>query len=460
MPHEATQNLSTWEQEFLRPGIYHGHEVTRDDLVAFANNTNSLIGRGVSVPVFTKHKPPGAPDGGPVILDAMPHEQIDALDNVGWLQGVRVDDDGRAYHQIQINRPEVRDAIDRGEIKFTSPELALNYRDHEGNAIGKVIRHVALTPTPRNPVQGPFIAMSEPYDSEELVCVQFGLENLQRKKKPSSDDLEEDNTGVDDYDDEGETYRDDQAMETANPQVRTDAKGIAKQVLADLEAAGIAAPRGCDPLQDPLGFLSQLSTALRQKVMTQAEADAKKESEGDMSVSEESISQYSDQQLVQFSESHEDPAFRGMAKQLLAVRQKAAADRTASNRDKLRGAIQKAPIAKFARARLSSLVDAVQFSEDGSDEPSMRVSEVLDLLVQSTPEHLQFSETDVIDGDPSVDDFMRDGDAAMDLKQANEIADELIGKTYSGARDEQIQLAGHDIGYSGGQQQAKSGRRR
>lgn len=76
-----------YEQEFLRPGTYHGHEVTKDDLTEATRNTNALISRGYSIPVFTKHKPPGADDGGPQ-LRTIADDQIDALENVGWVRDV------------------------------------------------------------------------------------------------------------------------------------------------------------------------------------------------------------------------------------------------------------------------------------------------------------------------------------------------------------------------------------
>lgn len=433
MPETATQSETIWEQEFLRPGIYHGHEVTRDDLEQYAQNTNRLLSSGASVPVFTRHKDPGAADGGPVFLDRLPKSQIDALDNVGWLRGVEVRPDGTAVHRLEILEPEARRAIKEKRIKFTSPELCLNYRGADGTPFGKVIRHVALTPTPRNPNQGDFIPMSEPQD-DGLVCVQFSLAD-RKPPKPESNPPE-----MDDEEGDGD-YTSDEAMDTARPNVRTDSQQIAKQVLADLEAAGIAAPRGVDPLKDPLGFLAQLSTALRQKVITEAASEAKKDQGGDMSTTEQGISQYSEQQLVQFSETHTDPAMRSMAAQLLATTRKAAAEITASRRGKLRDAITKAPIPKFVQQRLLGTVENVQFSEDGADEPVMRLSEVLDLLSQATPKHLQFSDVNAVDTYDATDDFLADtSEGGVTDRDADAIADMMGGMTFSNIRPEELQI--------------------
>lgn len=407
----------TWEQEFLRPGVYHGHRITKDDLEEYAKNTNDFLSRGYSVPVFTKHKPPGAPDGGPVVLNSLSSEQIDALGTVGWLRGVRVTPDGRAVHQLELTNPDAQKAVDEGSIRFSSPELALNYRDAEGRHIGKLIRHVALTPTPRNPKQGNFVAMSEPNEHDELVCVQFSLEDY---KSDEEDDDTEDGAVTSDE------------TQVMSPSVKKDASAVGKQVLSDLEAAGIAAPRGVDPIKDPVGFLQQLCASLRQKAMTEAEAEAKQEDDP-MAVTEESgVAQYSD--IQQFAE-HPDPGVRALAKRALEAEQAAQAEKVATHRGNLSRAIEKAALPRWCKSRLSSLVDAVQFSEDGADEPSLRLSEVLDICTQLVPDHLQFSEGDTAvaehpDGKHFFDGTPPDPNGVTD-EMADAIADQMVGTTYS-----------------------------
>ncbi len=52
-----------------------------------------------------------------------------------------------------------------------------------------------------------------------------------------------------------------------------DDAGLSMQVMQDLEAAGIAAPQGVDPADNPLEFLRQLSAALRQKKLDEGVGD-------------------------------------------------------------------------------------------------------------------------------------------------------------------------------------------
>lgn len=63
-----------------------------------------------------------------------------------------------------------------------------------------------------------------------------------------------------------------EAMGEGDPEPGGASADVATQILADLEAAGIAAPIGVDPIKDPMGFLAQLSASLRQKKLMEPAA--------------------------------------------------------------------------------------------------------------------------------------------------------------------------------------------
>ena len=83
-------------------------------------------------------------------------------------------------------------------------------------------------------------------------------------------------TGEDGGAAEDEVVEDEEAVDATEMSADPENAGFdaGSQILADLESAGIVAPQGVDPLSDPLGFLSQLSAALRQKALSEGGAPA------------------------------------------------------------------------------------------------------------------------------------------------------------------------------------------
>lgn len=438
-----------YEQEFLSPGTYHGHEVTKDDLTEATRNTNALISRGYSIPVFTKHKPPGADDGGPQ-LRTVADDQIDALENVGWVRGFKLKDNGAAWHQLQICDPETTVAINQGRIRLTSPEICYNYRDADGQYIGKVFRHVALTPKPRNPIQGPFVPMSEP---NQLQCVQFSLEDRDPDKQMEREDAEtnaKSNSGASGAGMDVETMQ--------NPSVNRDTIQIAKQIMADLEAAGIAAPRGTDPLKNPLAFLQQLSAALRQKALTEAEAEAKKDTgngNGLQLEEDPSMAQYSEPNKLdvkQFSE-HQDPLVRALAARVQSAEAEKVAAKLSAHRGKLSTTIEGSKLPPWAKKRLLERTSSVQFSESGADEPSMRISEVLQLCGELVGHRVtQFSEAELEEMTRPEGEAYYTGDPnELTADRADELANYMVGSSFDGANDEDLSQVVFDVGQGGAQ---------
>lgn len=443
-----------YEQEFLRPGTYHGHEVTRDDLAEATRNTNALIARGYSIPVFTKHKPPGADDGGPQLRTST-DDQIDALDNVGWVRGFKLDAKGKARHQLQIGDPDAIKAINQGTIRLTSPEICYNYRDADGQYIGKVFRHVALTPKPRNPIQGPFVPMSEP---NQLQCVQFSLEDRDPDKQMEREDSEtnaKSNSGASGAGMDVDTMQ--------NPSVNRDTIQIAKQIMADLEAAGIAAPRGTDPLKNPLAFLQQLSAALRQKALTEAEAEAKKDTGngGGLQLEEDpSMAQYSEPNkldVAQFSE-HQDPLVRALAARVQSAEAEKVAAKLSAHRGKLSTTIEGSKLPPWAKKRLLERTSSVQFSESGADEPSMRISEVLQLCGELIGHRVsQFSETELEEMTrPEGEAYYTGDENELTSNRADELASYMVGSSFDGSNDEDLSQVMFDVSQGGAQVATRS----
>ncbi|MEW4452088.1 hypothetical protein AB1L30_05320 [Bremerella sp. JC817] len=140
-------------QVFLKPGWYkignRMQEFTANDLDLLVERTATMLSAGIRIPLWGAHKSPGSLDGGPQ------PEENSAVDNLGWMIGVRQLEDGSLEQTLEVLDDEAATAIESGRVQFTSPEIG-PYTDGLGREFGVVIRHMALTATPRNPEQGAF----------------------------------------------------------------------------------------------------------------------------------------------------------------------------------------------------------------------------------------------------------------------------------------------------------------
>lgn len=237
--------MTQLSQVFLRPGRYRvGDQLrafAREDLSRLVANTKKLIAAGIRIPLWSHHTPPGDPDGGPQQFSNAP-----ATDNKGWLVDVKQLADGSLEQTLDVLDDETAKAIRSKKIRFTSPEIG-EYTDGLGRYFGSVIRHMALTATPRNPNQGPFVpAVQFSLGSRSANAIQFSLADLQPERKTM----------------------------TTNPDMPT-AKSCptpeqVKSVTSKLAKLGIVLPQSWQPTIS--GFLA-LDSALATKLAADAAAD-------------------------------------------------------------------------------------------------------------------------------------------------------------------------------------------
>jgi hypothetical protein len=133
-------------KEVLRAGEKWVHPVTkkivsftRDELKGFADNFRRMTSQKIDVPV---------PDG----------HSYKAADNRGFTRGLHLD--GDALMGI-VEIPDATTAEQLGKtITAVSASIDPNFTDREGNHLGAVIEHIALTPMPVVTGQGNFTRLT------------------------------------------------------------------------------------------------------------------------------------------------------------------------------------------------------------------------------------------------------------------------------------------------------------
>ena len=390
------------EQEFLKPGSYRINGKLRSystkDLTAYKDGTTSAIKAGLGIPVLAKHATPGSPEGGPQVPGT---DGANALDAVGWLREIKQNKDGALVSVMEVTNTDAQKRIADGSVKFTSPELTEDYTDGKGRNFGRMIRHMALTPTPRNPDQGEFKSVQFSMDDYENDTVSF--EHDPPLAKPDNNDFE---------DADGENG---DSKET----------NVAKTIAADLEAAGIAAPEGVDPVQQPEEFLLQLCAALRQKAMDKAESDAE-ESKGELDVTEEGT-------MAQFDEKDMSPIEKAMhermKKQDARIEQfeeERAEDKTRSARAHDEAVIKTTKLPPALKKELLTRNASVQFSEDGTKD-GYTPAQVAALMTKYVPDSVQFADDDTESAKhPVGETFFTGGKDGTAADMTDEEAEEVV----------------------------------
>ncbi len=144
------------QKNFLKPGVYRFGkrlvEITKGELRKIANATNRMLKQGIAVPLLDGHADPGKV--GPGVGSRK------ASEGVGWIKYIQIEKDGCLSQRLNVTDTGIREKAQDGSIRFSSPEIGA-YVDGTGKDHGTVIRHMALTPAPRNPDQG------------ELMCLQL-----------------------------------------------------------------------------------------------------------------------------------------------------------------------------------------------------------------------------------------------------------------------------------------------
>jgi hypothetical protein len=359
------------EQEFIKPGPYRIagelREYSREDLKAYKDGTIAALAAGVPIPLLEAHAPAGVEEGYP----ASDKDKDSAFKGRGWLRDLKQKEDGTLVQVIEVTDPEARKGIKNGSIRFTSPEFRENYTDGKGRNFGRMIRHVALTAKPRNPDQGPFavIAAATPFGE----CVQFSDDDFESsdKKKPDG--------GAEGTPDQSKVDKSD------NPDMppSKDAAMIEEAIKGNLAELGVKLPDGLK-----LGMSGEAANCLLAALMTACESNRKAEEEKQAKDDKGSgnLEQDSTPGGTQFSESE---------KKLIAERDAAKAalarHRRESQEARILAAFNFVPPA--VKDKLTARMSATQFSEEGTEQPSMTLLEVATLVKDSLPKNLQFDET-------------------------------------------------------------------
>lgn len=138
------------------PGVYRGNPFTRDRLKAFVDGTNRAIAAGISVPLLKKHAKINASD------KETEQFAVDQGQGVGWVTKFDIGEDGGIIYEAKDVPQDTAAEIQAGTLKLTSPEFRNHYSSEKSGVYeGPIIRHMAFTPLPGNPHQGPITVQTE-----------------------------------------------------------------------------------------------------------------------------------------------------------------------------------------------------------------------------------------------------------------------------------------------------------
>lgn len=319
--------MPLFKKSILRVGTYHSPDgkvqITPERLRHWAAMHRKLRQNRQVVPIDWDHAD-NPTTAVPMSAKRFNERKRSAKNTVGHLRGFRVARDGQSAEIVlDLHRKSAVEAADSNTV-FVSPVIFDEWKDGSGNVYDDVITHVDFVNHPVDATQGAFEQVAE---GTLALALRFGLgegkPNIYRLELDIEDDDEdeeddEDVVPVDDEDeDEGEedadaaddeppvdngeddtavadddfipdqppTSEDDVVEMGDDSPVMPAVSGVedtqlAAQIAADLEAAGIAAPSGVDPIGQAKEFLGQLCAALRQKAMD-ANADSGDDEEDD-----------------------------------------------------------------------------------------------------------------------------------------------------------------------------------
>lgn len=395
----------------LYPGRYRTNagllKLTRAMIRDYVENTNAMLRNSVDVPVLGKHENQG------------PQIDKNAVNSAGWLERAELTADGGMRLIFDVLDPKQIEAIEQKRVKKTSPELSeASYTDGNGRTWGRVIRHVALSVNPINNLQ-PEIEPQEPAIacSESTAVIRFaepepGVRKMKPKEK-AADTSEQ-------KEPEGKKAAADEKKLGEN---KVDATKLEEQALADeqnlrelFSALEINAPNQ-SPFQDLNGWIKGLCSALQAKVSaTVTEANK---------VNEKQLGTHVHQGLVyQFSE-HEDPAVRALAGQFAELQEKVHDEARTRYRDGIIERLGKMQIAKDVKDQITQRVTAIRFSDDDAEEPTVTISEVLDLVENAIPPASRMP-TDTQGKHPDGERFFDKGPALPTGHISKERAKEIV----------------------------------
>ena len=279
----------------LKVGPYISHDgeviVTADRLRHWAREHQRLCDANQVVPVDYDH-PDDVSKANPISMSAYQRKRRGAATTVGRMREFNLHESGNAAEVVLSFSDKKAAEKAEGNDVFLSPVIKDFWMDGHGNQYRDVITHMDLVVHPVDYSQEPFEKVGS---GSSQMALRLSLDVGQPKyyRLSASPDQEgtmdedelkemldvsddEVGTGEDGGAAEDEVVEDEETVDTTEMSADPENAGFdaGSQILADLESAGIVAPQGVDPLSDPLGFLSQLSAALRQKALSEGGAPA------------------------------------------------------------------------------------------------------------------------------------------------------------------------------------------
>lgn len=360
----------------------------RERLQRYAENTNKAIQSGLAVPFLDKHAD----------VDADPNS---ALATKGWVQRFSVTDDGWLAFDMEVTDPATGAAIENKSIRFTSPEFRDGFVDGKGTLHGDIIRHVAATPTPRNPDQGAI--MSLPAGVSRFSIDDMVDEDPKKKKGDTDED------GVVEGDGEGDPPAEPVKPTNLDMPANPDEASKMEAFVACMSQLGLELPAKFT--FDTEGAIDILLTAAK----TAAKANAEKEVK-----EQDDPPKVNDAQggMTSFSEDEIAALPEPTRKRILALQKQAvqfAEEKATHEREKAIAAVNAANLPPGLKSKLVAKLQTVQFSEAG-EVATLTIAEAAKLLSDSLPPSVQFDEAEVTEVEFS------EGSQEMTEKQAEEHA--------------------------------------
>lgn len=425
--------MAKFTQQFFQPGWWNvggkPMRFTKGELSDRCDNTDTFIQANPAggVPIFPKHPTAGSIEGGPRLADR------DARDCLGWVDSTRIDAAGKCHVTYDIQDAKTIQGINNGSIRFSSPEFsASDHVDAKGRNYGRIFRHFSMTPAPRNREQGQITPMqfSEgciQFSEDDFMgttkkaaqekAAQFADDEFKKKANETAEVAEAIDETVDESVDTSPVTPNADEQPTNDTEV-TDAGGHPDQqalnalTLRIQEEMGIELPENADAIAVLTAILN----------MAKAKREAAAELSGDLEITEEP-------NVAQFSE-EANAMIDALKDQCSTLKAEKAVSQHAKNLAAVNASIETAKIPKRLKSRLVERANALQFSEDGQEEPTLTIKEALALYEECFPKSLQFSEDDVEDVEhPDGDNFFKEPGAEQTDEEADKAADEQIERS-------------------------------
>jgi hypothetical protein len=404
-------------QKALRPGKYRVGDYPVERFKQYAENTNRAIEAGLSIPVIDFHDDVDAKGS---IGEAK--DPRSALRNRGWAKRFQVTDDGWLEYELDITDAETANGLKTGSIRFTSPEFHENFFAEGIGELGSIIRHVALTPKPRNPIQGPFVEVP-------AGVSRFSLEDYvdDEEKKPGESEVEGTN-GTENANGETDTSTDESPV---NPDLPKDDAADMKMeaIVAQFSTIGIELP--ADWTFDNEGAADILLAALKTKSKADAEAAPKEEEAEDPPETQEADNPiaFSEDELATLpphirkaieASQAENKRLKESRDKLNAKVTQFAEERTKAEREKTVASVKAMKLPPGLKKTLLGKLEKVQFSETG-EAPTLTVNEAAAMFLAALPPSVRFEDDESEEVDPPKSDD----------KLSDEEAEKVVGEMFT-----------------------------